>query len=150
MRCGTRRQLLSVSFYPVMSASWFDITRSAACRVNAESVWLPSILCGNEVSWKTPDSSHLYAGFKAHNQTASLQLAINGKGRLESIKLSRWGNPEGAEFHYVDFGGIVDEEGNFDGYTIPTRLRIGWYYGTDRFKSDGEFFRVTIDEARYR
>jgi len=38
----------------------------------------------------------------------------------------------------------------FDGYTIPTRLRIGWYFGSERFESEGEFFRVTIDRATYR
>ncbi|GBE74174.1 MAG: hypothetical protein ACK4YL_09535 [Microcystis sp.] len=52
--------------------------------------------------------------------------------------------------HYVDFGGIIEEEGTFCGYTIPTRLRIGWYFGTERFESEGEFFRVTIDDAIYR
>ena len=44
----------------------------------------------------------------------------------------------------MDFGGIIEEEGTFCGYTIPTRLRIGWYFGTERFESEGEFFRVTI------
>jgi hypothetical protein len=50
----------------------------------------------------------------------------------------------------VSFGGLVEEEASFAGYTIPSRLRVGWYFGTDRFEPDGEFFRVTVDEARYR
>jgi hypothetical protein len=50
----------------------------------------------------------------------------------------------------VDFGGILEEEGTFCGYTIPTRLRIGWYFGSERFESEGEFFRATIDDAIYR
>ena len=29
----------------------------------------------------------------------------NGTGRLKTFKLPRWGNPDGAEFRYVDFGG---------------------------------------------
>jgi len=71
-------------------------------------------------------------------------------GRLKTFKLPRWGNPDGAEFRYVDFGGIVEAEGTFCGYTIPTRLRIGWYFGTERFASEGEFFRATIEDAIYR
>jgi hypothetical protein len=29
-------------------------------------------------------------------------------------------------------------------------LRGGWYFGSDRFESEGEFFRSTIDSAIYR
>jgi len=36
---------------------------------------------------------------------------------------------------------------SFGGYTLPTRLRAGWHFGTERFESEGEFFRVTIDDA---
>ncbi len=50
----------------------------------------------------------------------------------------------------MDFGGVAEEERRFGGYTIPTRLRVGWYVGTDRFEPAGEFFRVTIDDAAYR
>ena len=35
----------------------------------------------------------------------------NGTGRLKTFKLPRWGNPDGAEFRYVDFGEILEEEG---------------------------------------
>ena len=62
----------------------------------------------------------------------------------------RWGNPDGGEFHYSPFGGFVGEEGTFAGYTIPTRMRVGWHFGTDGFEQEGEFFRVTIDDAKYR
>ena len=83
-------------------------------------------------------------------EDTTLELTIDDRGRLNAVKLPRWGNPKGAEFHYVDFGGVVEEEDTFGGYTIPTRLRIGWYFDTDRFESDGEFFRVSIDDATYR
>jgi len=69
---------------------------------------------------------------------------------LRSIKMPRWGNPEGGEHHFVDFGGVVEEERTFGGYTIPSRLRIGWYFGSERFETEGEFFRCTVDEAEYR
>jgi hypothetical protein len=29
-------------------------------------------------------------------------------------------------------------------------LRIGWYFGSDRFDTEGEFFRITIDDAMFR
>lgn len=44
----------------------------------------------------------------------------------------------------------LEEEATFDGYTIPTRVRVGWYFGTDRFEPEGEFFRCTLDAAVFR
>jgi hypothetical protein len=135
---------------PVMTAAGPDITRSAAGRVGAEFSWLPSALCGDDVSWTAPDSSHARASFVVQGEKVELTFAIDGAGRLESLALKRWGNPEDADFHYADFGGFVEGEGTFGGYTIPTRLRIGWHFGGERFESEGEFFRVTIDDAQYQ
>lgn len=135
---------------PVMKASGPNINRSAAGRVKAESVWLPSILCGDDVSWTAEDSLHPNAHFTGRTDTQPLALTIDDQGRLKNIKLQRWGNPEGGEFHDAPFGGVVEEEGTFGGYTIPTCVRIGWHFGTDRFESDGEFFRATVDDAKFR
>jgi hypothetical protein len=135
---------------PVMKASGPNINRSAAGRVKAESVWLPSILCGDDVSWTAEDSLHPNAHFTVRTDTQPLALTIDDKGRLKSIKLQRWGNPEGGEFHDAPFGGVVEKEGTFGGYTIPTCVRIGWHFGTDRFEPDGEFFRATVDDAKFR
>ena len=100
-----------------------------------------------DVTWSSAEASHLHASFMAQGEQAELDLTIDEIGRLNTAKLPRWGNPEGAEHHHVDFGAIVEEEGTFGDYTIPTRLRVGWYFGTERFESEGEFFRATIDEA---
>ena len=70
--------------------------------------------------------------------------------QLQQIRMQRWGNPHGHEFHYADFGGVAGHEGTFGGYTIPTRLRIGWHFGTDHMDGDGEFFRAPVDDASYR
>lgn len=135
---------------PVMTASGPDVTRSAAGRLAAELIWLPSALSGDDMSWTAPDWSHARASLAVQGNLVELALAVGGSGRLESLRMQRWGNPEGAGFHFADFGGVVEDEAAFGGYTVPTRLRIGWYFGTGRFESAGEFFRVTVDEARYR
>jgi hypothetical protein len=102
------------------------------------------------VSWTAEDAFRPCAALSVHGETGSLALTIDGNGRLKSVTMQRWGNPGGAAFHYADFGGVAEEERTFGGYTIPTRLRIGWYLQTDRFESDGEFSRVTVDDAMYR
>jgi len=135
---------------PIMTASGPDITRSAAGRVMAESVWLPSVLCGGDVAWTAQDSLHPHAWLTVQGETGELAITIDDTGALKTVNLPRWGNPGESGFHYVDFGGVAEEERRFGGYTIPARLRVGWYVGTDRDEPDGEFFRVTIDDAVYR
>jgi hypothetical protein len=143
-----------LGLFPVMTASGSDITRSAVGRLQSESALLPSVFCGDDVSWASTDSSplnsSLHSSFVVQGERAELDFTIDQMGRLKTFKLPRWGNPEGAESHYVDFGAIIEEEGTFSGYTIPTRLRVGWYFGSDRFESEGEFFRATIVGAIYR
>jgi hypothetical protein len=135
---------------PVMTASGADVTRSAAGRVGGESIWLPSVLCEDTVSWSETSAAQPHASFTVHGVKIELDLTLDGSGRLKTAELPRWGNPEGAGFHSADFGVMVEEEKTFDGYTIPTRLRAGWYFAGDRFAADGEFFRATIDSAEYR
>jgi uncharacterized protein DUF6920 len=135
---------------PFMAAAGPDITRSAAGRVGAETVWLPSRLCREDVTWTGPDSLHAQASLTVEGERTEVQFVIDGVGRLEGVKLKRWGNPEGAVYHYADFGGFAEREGTFDGFTIPTQLRVGWYFGTERFEREGEFFRVKIDHAEFR
>ena len=151
-----------LGLFPVMTVAGSDITRSAIGRLQAESMWLPSVFCDDGVSWTSLDSSHLdstlQSSFVVQGDRAKLNFTLVGKasslenqtGRLKTFKLPRWGSPDGAEFRYVDFGGILEEEGTFCGYTIPKRLRVGWYFGSERFESEGEFFRATIDDAIYR
>ena len=135
---------------PVINAAGPDITRSAAGRVNIESIWLPSVLCGNDISWTASDVSHIHARFNAHGETAEIDYTVDENGRLKTVSMPRWGNPGGGEFRYANCGGFVDQERTFGGYTIPSRMRIGWNFGADAFESEGEFFRVVIDDAIYR
>lgn len=139
-----------LGLFPVMKASGDDVTRSGVGRVQGESVWLPSVLCSSDISWMELGASAVQANFTALGEPAKLTLTVNDQGMLERVKFDRWGNPEGGEFQYVDFGGIIEESSTFDGYTIPTRLRLGWFFESERFESEGEFFHCTIDKAVYR
>ena len=74
---------------PVMTSSGPDITRSAAGRVMAESVWLPSVLCSDEVSWTAQDSLHPRARLTVQGETAELALTIDDMGGLKTLNLPR-------------------------------------------------------------
>jgi len=134
---------------PLVRASGPDITRSSAGRFAAESVWLPSLLCSDRVAWQPGDASTARAHFAIDAHDEDLALTLSG-GALQSVALARWGNPDGGNFREVEFGAAIDQEATFGGYTIPVRLRVGWYFGTGRFENEGKFFQATIDDAVYR
>lgn len=135
---------------PIIRASGADITRSAAGRFAAESVWLPSLLLAPDVSWAVGDSNVVRVTLNVNGQAAEMEFVMDESGCLRNMTMQRWGNPEGGQFHRASFGAIVEDESTFGGYTIPTKLRIGWYFGTQRFEAEGEFFRCTIDDAAFR
>jgi hypothetical protein len=134
----------------VVNETGADVTRSAIGRMQIESVCLPSMLAHPDVIWTEIDRTHVKANFTALGEQAELFLTIDRAGRLERVKLLRWGNPEGSDYRYVDFGGVVAAEAKFSDYTIPTHLNIGWFFDSKRFESEGEFFRCSIDKAIYR
>lgn len=130
---------------PVVRASGPDIDRSAAGRWMAESILLPSMLLPElGARWDGDDVTLRRCG-----ETTTLSLALDERGGLQGFRTLRWGNPSGASFDFVPFGGVVEEERTFGGITIPTRLRVGWHAGTSRW-SEGEFFRMTVEDARFR
>lgn len=135
---------------PVLTASGPDITRAAAGRLQAELVWLPSYLALSDVSWTASDETHATANLEIAGHNGSVIFELDREGRPLTVSTRRWGNPGGREFSLVPFGAMIEAERAFGGYTIPSRLRVGWYFGTERFESEGEFFRCSIDEAVYR
>jgi hypothetical protein len=149
-----RWKLLGV--IPVMTAGGPDISRAALGRVQIESVWLPTVLLAPDVAWSASDPTHVGVDLHLAEHAAHLDLSIDADGRLRTACIARWGNPEHAihedqiEFHEHPFGVIVSDERAFDGITIPSVMRVGWYFGTDRFETEGEFFRVTVDQAEFR
>jgi hypothetical protein len=108
------------------------------------------VLCDQNVRWTESDASHARVRFTAHSEAAEIDCLIDENGKLKAVSVPRWGNPEGTAFHCANFGGFAEKERTIGGYTIPTQLRVGWHFGSDKFESDGEFFRVTIDDASYR
>ncbi len=134
----------------VVNETGADVTRSAIGRMQIESICLPSMLAHPDVIWTEIAPTYVKANFTALGEQAELFLSIDRSGRLERVKLLRWGNPEGSDYRYLDFGGVVAAEAKFGDYTIPSHLNIGWFFDSEQFESEGEFFRCTIDRAIYR
>lgn len=136
--------------FPIIDASGPDITRAAIARVAVEAIWLPSAFCSSDVAWTAAGPARAHASRDVRGERIEIDLDVAADGALEAAYVDRWGNPGGGAFRYERFGGIVERERTFGGYTIPTRHRIGWYPGTPRFETEGEFLRISIDDAEYR
>jgi hypothetical protein len=134
---------------PFLRAEGADITRSARGRLRAETIWLPSLLADPAVAWAQMED-RLTARVPVDGETGDLDLATDAEGRLREVRLLRWGNPGGGPFQEAPFGGLMEAEGTFQGLTIPTRLRVGWWPGTERFEREGEFFRAEVTGVEFR
>lgn len=137
-----------MSFLPVVSASGPQIARSALGRMVGEAVWLPAALLPQRgIAWEALDKEHIQATVRVNDETHTLVLTIDDDGRLREMVFDRWSNKEQA---LIPFGLLAGEERTLGGYTIPARARVGWWYGSERFATEGEFFRCTIEEAEFR
>jgi len=81
-----------LGLFPVMTASGADITRSSIGRLQSESVCLPSVFCGDDVSWTSTDSSNLdsslHSSFVVQGERAELDFTIDRTGRLKTFTLA--------------------------------------------------------------
>jgi hypothetical protein len=130
---------------PVMSAGNSDISTSAAGRLAAESVFVPTAFAA--ARWNFDDTG-VHATWPIDHHRESVDVDIGDDGRLRGIIMQRWGNPGGAPFGRYPFGVDVDSGREFGGITIPTEVRAGWWWHTSR-QPEGEFFRATITDAAF-
>ncbi len=119
-----------------------NTARAAAGRGAVESIWVPaSLMPDRGVSWRTEDQNTVVASFEVAPERPEVRLGIDDHGGLRSISTMRWGNVGQAEFGYIPFGGAIHAERRFDGYVVPSRITVGWWYGTPRF---APFFEATV------
>ncbi len=130
---------------PVMTATGPDVTRSAAGRLAGEMALVPTTF--RAATW-TPGAGddRAVAGWRIDGQEEHAEFRVDADGRLVEVVVQRWGNPSGAPFARYPFGVAIEAEETFDGVTIGSRLRAGWWWGTAR-RSEGEFFRAEITDA---
>jgi len=135
--------------WPVASAEGVDVGRSAAGRVAAEGMLAPTALLPRfGVSWDAVDDDHLVAEYAVDDVEVELHLHVALDGRVLRFHFGRWGDPDGSgTFRPVPFGGDVLAWATFDGVTIPSQGRVGWWYGSPRFH-EGEFFRYEVTDLR--
>ena len=133
---------------PVVSGAGPDVTRSAAGRLAGEGVcWLPTAF--GAARWSGgPEPDTAVATWRIGDADESVLLRVDPDGALREVRLQRWGNPDGQAFGRHPFGVAIEAERTSGGVTVPSTLRAGWWWGTDR-QDAGEFFRAEVTDATF-
>lgn len=131
--------------FPVMRADGPDVARSAAGRAVAEACWVPTALLPRfGTRWSAVDDRHVRARMTIDGATHDVIYHLDEHARPTRIALDRWGDPDrSGHWGWYPFGFDVTAHSTFDGITVPSAGRVGWFIGTDRW-SQGEFFRVRL------
>ena len=123
---------------PVQSASGQDVTHSAADRLVAESVLLPTSLV--QARWRREDNdraTYLHARGRAG-------ICSDGGGRLLRVAMQRWGRPRGRHYAEHRFEVAFASEFAVGGLLLPDVMSAAW---VDTHGVRQEFFRAEIDSA---
>jgi hypothetical protein len=147
---GTGRVALRfLGLLPLLAARGKDSAKSAAGRLVMESVLLPTGLLPHQgVVWEDVNHEHVRAACTVDDEELEMTLAVDASGRLREVVMQRWGEVgDKRGYDYIPFGIVVHEERIFGGYTIPSSMSAGWWYGTDRYV---ESIRWIIEEAQFK
>jgi hypothetical protein len=141
---STRGRLLGR--VPLFGADDRDTTRSAAGRAALEAIWAPaSLLPEHGVIWRAEAGDLIVAGWDVPPERPEVSLRIRPDGGLVSAWAQRWGNPDRSGFRYVPCGCEVHAEQRFGDLVVPSRITVGWQFGTPAYRP---FFTAEIRDVR--
>ncbi|HMQ10545.1 MAG TPA: hypothetical protein PKC21_03115 [Oligoflexia bacterium] len=119
---------------PIIYRSDSNITRSSRGRLAAEVIWCPSALLLNPSTiFETLDENTIQITQIIDDEENSLTLELSEDGSVRCVKMLRFGNEGRQDWGLTPYGFSVEEEKTFGNYTIPTKFRGGWWYGTPQF-----------------
>jgi hypothetical protein len=127
------------------------VHRSAAARAALEAVFAPaSLLPGRGVSWRAEDEERIVASSDLEPEHIEVHMQIGSSGALRSISAERWGNIGKHSHGYLSFGGDVHAEQRFGDCVIPSRLTVGWGYGSEDYKPffEAPIHALQLDQSR--
>jgi hypothetical protein len=135
---------------PVMTATGSDTDRSAAGRVALDAMLVPTAWLQPAITWRADGNDTVVAEWRVDKQTLAVELTVAPNGSLRALTMPRWARPAGHSWGEYPFGGILDDETDFDGIKLGRRMRGGYFYGSDQWDSpSGEFFRAEITNVHF-
>ena len=134
------------SLVPVVNQRGPDLNRSALTRAAMEAIWVPaSLLPANGTEWEQTGPNTARVTFSTGVEPVDITLAPDG-AVIEVVSM-RWSNENADKvFRLQPFGGTVEAEASFGGFTIPSRVKMGNHYGTEDYLP---FFQIRVIEVEY-
>lgn len=129
-----------------LHAAGEDTSRAAAGRAAVESIWVPQTLLPSAgVRWRADSDTAIIATMDVPPERPDVRFEIDpDTGALRSVSLLRWGDAGQDGFGYIPFGGTIHAERRFGELVLPSRVTVGWWFGTPRYEP---FFEATIRSA---
>jgi hypothetical protein len=135
---------------PVVRASGADIDLSAAGRLAAEVLLVPSLLLEPWISVGAGSGADRFTMVAAIDRWQIFSEVVIGADDLPArITTARWGHP--ADEPWGEYPFTVEFEGAVEtgaGITLPQRLTAGWFGGTDRWERS-RFFTARLTSATF-
>lgn len=140
---GTGGQRFALAgLVPIVRSDGPAIDRSSAGRFLAESVWLPtSLLPTMGAEWEGVDDRRARVTLPTVEE--SLTVTVDEEGAVKSVETLRLDGDTG---EMRPFGASIERERTVDGVTIPSRLEVGWGFGTDEYEP---FFRAELRDVAF-
>jgi hypothetical protein len=136
----------ALGLVPLQSAEGYDVTRSAADRLAAESVLLPASLVS--ATWRPgpdADSATYQRHFGNRHARGKATIRVAPDGQLLGVSMRRWGRPLGKEYAEHLFDVSFSGEYTIGGMVLPDAMSAGWVDADGRRQ---EFFRAFIDAVQ--
>ncbi|HSL59798.1 MAG TPA: DUF6544 family protein [Acidimicrobiales bacterium] len=130
----------------VMHLDGPDYLRSASARPASEIMWSPAAALDERIRWRPVDDESFVLVVPVGGHDHEVTLTVGDAGAVRSVSVPRWAQDDDGTWRVRPFGGRVDAEATFDGFTIPTRTVAG--YGDDP-AGEGAFVRQTIETATF-
>ncbi len=123
-----------------------DLVRSAWGRAIEEYMWNPAgLLLDDTIQWEAPDDHTIRFSVQRLDFRQEVTMTLDATGRVIEVVAPRWGNVnDGKTYELIPFGGTLEADTTFNGFTIPSSLTVGWHFGTERYRP---FFKATITRA---
>lgn len=113
-----------------------DHARSAFGRYTAEALfWTPAaLLPSTGISWEGVNETTARVTIRKDDLAQTVEISVDADGRLVAIRFMRWSDANSEKrFQLQPFGGDFSEYQTFVGFTLPTRVSAGNFYGTDDY-----------------
>jgi hypothetical protein len=126
-----------------------DHLRAAFGRLVGEAAfWAPAaLLPQNGVVWEAVDEDTARATVSYHGLTQTVEIRVDAQGCPIWVLIPRWTDANADKvFRVQPFGGFLSEFCEFQGFTLPTRVEAGNFFGTQEYFP---FYKARVRAIRF-